>query len=156
MLYPISYQIVYISFCFYHVWQQWPLTFFHQHSHTHSLRYHQYIRKYDSRIHTYLIYGLQGNSSAAGLGIDWTVTPQLARKLTGGNITLQGNFDPSRLLAPISEIKKSVKEMIDGFGTQRYIANLGHGILPNVPVDHARAFVDAVKEYSMTTAQQIA
>ncbi|MDR3678447.1 MAG: uroporphyrinogen decarboxylase [Flavipsychrobacter sp.] len=96
------------------------------------------------------------NSSAAGLGIDWTVTPQLARKLTGGNITLQGNFDPSRLLAPISEIKKSVKEMIDGFGTQRYIANLGHGILPNVPVDHARAFVDAVKEYSMTTAQQIA
>ncbi len=103
-------------------------------------------------------YALEGlsNSSAAGLGIDWTVTPQLARKLTGGNITLQGNFDPSRLLAPISEIKKSVKEMIDGFGTQRYIANLGHGILPNVPVDHARAFVDAVKEYSMTTAQQIA
>lgn len=87
-------------------------------------------------------------SSASGLGIDWSVTPQMAREMTGGNITLQGNFDPSKLLAPIPQIKKEVKEMIDGFGTSRYIANLGHGILPNVPVDHARAFVDAVKEYS--------
>ncbi len=86
-------------------------------------------------------------TSAAGLGLDWSVTPTLARQLTGNNITLQGNFDPSKLLAPIPQIKKEVKEMIDGFGTRRYVANLGHGILPNVPVDHARAFVDAVKEY---------
>lgn len=86
-------------------------------------------------------------SSAAGIGIDWCVEPSLARELTGNKITLQGNFDPAKLLAPIPEIKKAVKEMIKGFGTQRYIANLGHGITPNVPVDHARAFVDAVKEY---------
>lgn len=87
------------------------------------------------------------NSSAAGIGIDWCVDPKLARELTGNNITLQGNFDPAKLLAPVAEIKKAVKEMIDNFGTQSYIANLGHGITPNVPVDHARAFVDAVKEY---------
>jgi uroporphyrinogen decarboxylase len=86
-------------------------------------------------------------TSAAGLGLDWTVTPQLARELTGDRVTLQGNFDPSKLLAPIPQIKKEVKEMIDGFGVNRYIANLGHGILPNIPVDHAKAFVDAVKEY---------
>jgi len=86
-------------------------------------------------------------SGAAGLGLDWTVEPQLARRLTGDKITLQGNFDPSKLLAPIPEIKKAVKQMIDGFGMQRYIANLGHGILPNVPVDHAKAFIEAVKEY---------
>lgn len=88
------------------------------------------------------------NSSASGLGLDWSLTPELARQLTGNRITLQGNFDPSKLLAPIPQIKKEVKAMIDGFGTNRYIANLGHGILPNVPVDHAKAFVEAVKEYS--------
>jgi uroporphyrinogen decarboxylase len=87
-------------------------------------------------------------SGASGLGIDWCVSPQKARELTGNNITLQGNFDPAKLLAPIPQIKKWVKEMIDDFGTQNYIANLGHGITPNVPVDHAKAFVDAVKEYS--------
>ena len=86
-------------------------------------------------------------SSASGLGIDWSLTPEMARQMTNNSITLQGNFDPSKLLAPIPQIKREVTEMIDGFGTQRYIANLGHGILPNVPVDHARAFVDAVKEY---------
>ncbi|HEY0058010.1 MAG TPA: uroporphyrinogen decarboxylase [Flavisolibacter sp.] len=87
-------------------------------------------------------------SSASGIGIDWTITPQQARAFTGGNITLQGNFDPAKLLAPIPQIKKWVVEMIDGFGTQGYIANLGHGITPNIPVDHAKAFVAAVKEYS--------
>lgn len=86
-------------------------------------------------------------SSASGIGIDWCVDPKRARALTGNNITLQGNFDPAKLLAPIPQIKQWVKEMIDGFGTQSYIANLGHGITPNVPVDHAKAFVDAVKEY---------
>ena len=86
-------------------------------------------------------------SAASGVGIDWCITAQMAREFTQNKITIQGNFDPAKLLAPISEIKKAVKEMIDAFGTQRYIANLGHGITPNVPVDHARAFVDAVKEY---------
>lgn len=86
-------------------------------------------------------------TGAHGTGIDWCITPQMARNLAGKDITLQGNFDPARLLSPIPEIKKSVKKMIDAFGTHRYIANLGHGILPNVPVDHAKAFVDAVKEY---------
>jgi uroporphyrinogen decarboxylase len=55
--------------------------------------------------------------------------------------------DPAKLLAPPSQIRREVKEMIEGFGKERYIANLGHGITPNVPVDHAKAFVEAVKEY---------
>ncbi len=86
-------------------------------------------------------------SGASALGVDWTVAPKTAREFTNNSITLQGNFDPSKLLAPIPEIIKSVNEMIDGFGTQKYVANLGHGITPNVPVDHAIAFVEAVKNY---------
>lgn len=86
-------------------------------------------------------------SGASALGVDWTCSARNARYLSGGQITLQGNFDPSRLLSPIPTIKSEVKKMIDGFGKDRYIVNLGHGILPNIPVSHAQAFVDAVKEY---------
>lgn len=86
-------------------------------------------------------------SKASALGVDWTCSPQNARLFTGGNITLQGNFDPSRLMSPIPTIKKMVHEMIDAFGKDKYIVNLGHGILPHIPVDHAKAFIEAVKEY---------
>jgi uroporphyrinogen decarboxylase len=88
-------------------------------------------------------------SSASGLGLDWCVSPQMARELTGNKIALQGNFDPAKLLSTVPEIKKAVKEMIDAFGVQGYIANLGHGITPNVPVENAKAFVEAVKEYKV-------
>lgn len=86
-------------------------------------------------------------SGAKALGIDWTCSPQIARQLTGGEITLQGNFDPARLLSPPADIKRMVHQMINDFGKDRYIVNLGHGILPNIPVENAIAFVEAVKEY---------
>ncbi len=87
------------------------------------------------------------NSNVSALGVDWTISPKLAREFTGGKVTLQGNMDPSRLLSPPKTIKKMVREMIDEFGKDKYVVNLGHGILPNIPVDHARAFIEAVKEY---------
>jgi len=88
------------------------------------------------------------NSNAAALGVDWTISPEVARKLTGNKITLQGNFDPTRLFSPPKEIKKLVTTMIDDFGKDKYIVNLGHGILPNIPLDNVKAFIDAVKEYA--------
>lgn len=87
-------------------------------------------------------------TGAHGLGIDWCIQPQMARSLAGNNVSLQGNFDPAKLLSPIPVIQKEVKEMLNAFGKGRYVANLGHGILPNVPVDHARAFVDTVKSHT--------
>jgi len=86
-------------------------------------------------------------SNASAIGVDWTCRPQTARKLTGGNITLQGNLDPTRLYSSPAKIKKLVREMIDAFGKDKYIVNLGHGILPDIPLDNAKAFFDAVKEY---------
>lgn len=79
------------------------------------------------------------------IGIDWTVDPVQARKIVGPNITLQGNLDPPALYADESSIKKLTKEMVEKFGTERYIANLGHGIYPNVDPKHVDYFLDAIK-----------
>lgn len=92
-------------------------------------------------------------SGASGIGIDWCIKPETARQLAGNNIALQGNFDPAKLLLPVPELQKEVHRMIDAFGSERYIANLGHGITPEVPVDHARAFIDAVKNYRSLSSQ---
>jgi uroporphyrinogen decarboxylase len=87
------------------------------------------------------------NSHASAIGIDWCITPEQARTFAGDKMVLQGNFDPARLLAPRKIIEQETGNMIRSFGVNRYIANLGHGILPNVPVDHAKAFVETVKNY---------
>ena len=92
---------------------------------------------------------LMAKSGVDALGIDWTCSARNARYLTGGKVTLQGNLDPSRLMSTPKEIEKLTKKMIAEFGVQKYIVNLGHGILPNVPVDNAKAFVNAVKNYSV-------
>ena len=88
-------------------------------------------------------------TGAHALGIDWCTPPAIAREFAGKDIVLQGNFDPAKLLSPVPVIRKEVVKMLNEFGGQRHIANLGHGILPHVPVDHARAFVDTVKEWSL-------
>ena len=86
-------------------------------------------------------------TGAQGLGIDWCIRPEMARQLAGPTVALQGNFDPAKLLSPIPVIEKEVHAMLDAFAGGLHIANLGHGILPDVPVDHARAFVETVKNY---------
>lgn len=92
-----------------------------------------------------------GTWGASALGVDWTIRPQEARQRAGHNITLQGNFDPVRLMSPPEDIQSMVQEMIDAFGKDRYVVNLGHGILPNIPVPHVKAFVEAVKSYTPTS-----
>jgi uroporphyrinogen decarboxylase len=82
------------------------------------------------------------------IGIDWQTEPATARqRLSGHAVALQGNFDPCWLYAPIPEIIARTNRMLDAFGGERHIANLGHGILPDVPVAHAKAFVETVQAW---------
>lgn len=90
-------------------------------------------------------------ASATGcdvLGIDWQTDAAWARGVADGAGTgLQGNLDPSALYAPPAEIRARTEAMLGSIDGPGYIANLGHGILPDIPVDHARAFIDAVKNW---------
>ena len=86
-------------------------------------------------------------SKASALGIDWTISPAEARQLTKNNITLQGNFDPSRLYSSPEKIGEMVRQMINEFGKEKYIVNLGHGILPDIPIENAEAFIKAAVDY---------
>jgi uroporphyrinogen decarboxylase len=82
------------------------------------------------------------------IGVDWqTDATEAVRRLAPMPVALQGNLDPTWLYAPPGEIRTRTHAMLDAFGGVGHIANLGHGILPDVPVAHAAAFVSAVKEW---------
>lgn len=95
----------------------------------------------------YALNTLSVNKAVSGIGLDWTIRPDEARVATQHRVALQGNFDPCKLLLRPTQIKREVRAMIEAFGVKGYIANLGHGIMPHVPVVSAKAFVDAVKEF---------
>jgi uroporphyrinogen decarboxylase len=82
------------------------------------------------------------------IGVDWQTDPADARRrLPAERVTLQGNLDPCWLYGPPASIRERTHAMLHAFGGQSHIANLGHGILPDTPVAHAKAFVDAVREW---------
>jgi len=82
------------------------------------------------------------------IGLDWTVDAADARKMLQGK-ALQGNLDPCVLYATPSVIKAKTHKMLEQFGTKGYIANLGHGVYPDISVDSVRCFIDSVKQYSL-------
>jgi len=83
------------------------------------------------------------------IGLDWTLDIEKVRSEIGGRKALQGNLDPCVLFAPKETIRRKVQEILDGFGGgPGHIFNLGHGILPNTPVENARYLVECVKELS--------
>ena len=83
------------------------------------------------------------------VGLDWSIDIEKARMMVGGYVALQGNLDPTMLYAPPDRIRNGVTKILSKFGNgSGHIFNLGHGILPDIPVEHVKAFVQAVKEES--------
>ncbi|HYP26224.1 MAG TPA: uroporphyrinogen decarboxylase [Blastocatellia bacterium] len=81
------------------------------------------------------------------LSLDWRVTLQDARARVGDRFTLQGNLDPCYLLSTPEVVTEKARALIKAGGGRRHILNLGHGILPMTPVENARAFIQAAKNY---------
>jgi uroporphyrinogen decarboxylase len=80
------------------------------------------------------------------MGIDWhTDAADARRRLAPYSVALQGNLDPCWLHASPPSVRERTRVMLEAFDGPGYVANLGHGILPDTPVEHARAFVEAVQ-----------
>ena len=89
------------------------------------------------------------DSGCDALGVDWTITLSEARQRVGGRVALQGNLDPSILLAGPEVIRREVRETLSSFGHgEGHVFNLGHGITPDVNPEHLAALVDAVRDFS--------
>jgi uroporphyrinogen decarboxylase len=89
-----------------------------------------------------------GRLDCQTLGVDWNMNPQGVREIVGGNKTLQGNLDPCLLYASDDNLVKGTKKMLDAFGKDKHIANLGHGVYPDTNPEKVKLFIDTVKEYS--------
>ena len=127
-----------------------------------SLRYLQQIvdgltREADGRKVPVILFTKGGGQwladmSATGcdaLGVDWTTDLADARRAVLDKVALQGNLDPSVLYAPPAQIRDQVGRVLASYGKGHgHVFNLGHGIHPEVPPEHALAMVEAVHELS--------
>ena len=85
------------------------------------------------------------SSGCDAVGLDWTTDLKTARERVGNHIALQGNLDPSILLASPDVIQREVKKVLNAFGNHPgHIFNLGHGLTPNIPHEHVKVLIDAV------------
>ncbi|MDH5366306.1 MAG: uroporphyrinogen decarboxylase [Cyclobacteriaceae bacterium] len=89
-----------------------------------------------------------GKLNCETIGLDWNMKVAESRKQIGSNKTLQGNLDPCALYGSFKEIEDATKKMIDEFGEERHIANLGHGVYPDVDPEKVKCFINTVKEYT--------
>lgn len=88
-------------------------------------------------------------TGAEGLGVDWLVSLEDARRRTQGKVALQGNLDPVTLYTQPETIRAEVKRCLASYGKgSGHVFNLGHGMSPDMNPEHVKVLVDAVHEFS--------
>lgn len=85
-------------------------------------------------------------TSCSVIGLDWIADPKAVRKQLGAEKVLQGNFDPCLLYATPEKIEQATKDMLVAFGPH-HIANLGHGVYPDTPLEGVKTFIATVKNH---------
>lgn len=90
-----------------------------------------------------------GETGADVIGVDWRINLSEVRKILGNKTVVQGNLDPTILLAPKEVIRKRVFQMLDMTGGEGHIVNLGHGLLPVTPISGIETFVNAVHDWAV-------
>ena len=92
---------------------------------------------------------LMGKTGAGVIGLDWRVDILDGWHRAGDSLAIQGNLDPVSLLSTPSHVVREARGILDRVGDRPgHIFNLGHGVLPQTPVDNVLRLIDEVHEYS--------
>ena len=84
------------------------------------------------------------------MGVDWRINIDQAWMDISYRSAVQGNLDPAVLMAPLPELRMRVHELLKRTGSRPgHIFNLGHGILPETPVENVKACVEIVREFKL-------
>jgi uroporphyrinogen decarboxylase len=98
---------------------------------------------------TTAILGLMRKAGGTVIGVDWRVPLDEAWAMLGHDTAVQGNLDPVALFGPVHEIERRVEDILRRAGDRPgHIFNLGHGILPQTPVEHVAAAIEMVHKLS--------
>lgn len=88
-----------------------------------------------------------GELNCETIGLDWNMGIEESHKLIGANKTLQGNLDPAALYGNPEEVRSATLEMMEQFKGKRHIANLGHGVYPDIKPEKVKVFIETVKGF---------
>ena len=97
--------------------------------------------------------GSMRETGAEVIGLDWRIPLDQGWRSVGEDRAVQGNLDPAALFAEWKEVRSRAENILSRAGGRRgHIFNLGHGILPETPVENVKALAEFVQEYSVTTS----